>query len=186
MIQLPPCSPYSPRTTPLGPLTHLVRPPIVPIVPSPTPDDPPWSPHPLLTTPLGPLTHPGQLLKSDLVWTDHVWSCSGCINALICHGAGCGLNKSWLFSCPDQHLIIFIYSLVLFPWCPWKCRNECIQTYRTFHMLHATCYMLHVTYMSQVLGCTSYVIYCMLEMHCILFWVHPNVSHMSTCHLLRK
>ena len=44
--------------------------------------------------------------------------------------------------------------------------------------------MLHVTYMSQVLGCTSYVIYCMFEMHCILFWVHPNVSHMSTCHLL--
>ena len=44
--------------------------------------------------------------------------------------------------------------------------------------------MLHVTYVSQILGCTSYVIYCMLEMHCILFWVHPNISHMSTCHLL--
>ena len=58
----------------------------------------------------------------------------------------------------------------------------------TCHMLHVTCH--HVTcYMSPchklyVLYCTSYVIYCILEMPCILFWFQPNISHMSTCHML--
>ena len=60
------------------------------------------------------------------------------------------------------------------------------------HITHFTCYMSHVIcympqviwYMSHVSCCTSYVIYCMLEMPCILFWFHPNISHMSTCHML--
>ena len=43
-------------------------------------NDPPWSPHSPLTTPLGLLTHLGQLIKSDLVWTDLGRSCSGCNN----------------------------------------------------------------------------------------------------------
>ena len=48
-------------------------------------------------------------------------------------------------------------------------------------MLHVTNYMMHVT----CLKCTSYVIYCMLEMPCILFWFHPNLSHMLhvTCYM---
>ena len=42
-----------------------------------------------------------------------------------------------------------------------------------------------IWYMSHVLCCTSYVIYCMLEMPCILFWFHPNLSHMLhvTCYM---
>ena len=51
------------------------------------------------------------------------------------------------------------------------------------HMLHVT--MSHVTcHKLYVLYCTSYVIYCILEMPCILFWFQPNISHMSTCHML--
>ena len=37
-----------------------------------TPDDHPLCPWSTQMTPLGPLTHLGQLIKSDLVWTDHV------------------------------------------------------------------------------------------------------------------
>ena len=52
-------------------------------------------------------------------------------------------------------------------------------------MWHVTCYMSHVTCCKlYVLCCTSYVIYCILEMPCILLWFHPNISHMSTCHML--
>ena len=41
----------------------------------------------------------------------------------------------------------------------------------TCYMFHVTSYMLHVT--------LSY----MLEMPCILFWVHLNIYHMSNCHM---
>ena len=71
-----------------------------------------------------------------------------------------------------------------------KCHNAIMSTFK--HITHFTCYMSHVIcympqviwYMSHVSCCTSYVIYCMLEMPCILLWFHPNISHMSTCHML--
>ena len=60
--------------------------------------------------------------------------------------------------------------------------------YRNLYVINEqplTCYKSHVTCCKlYVLCCTSYVIYCILEMPCILLWFHPNISHMSTCHML--
>ena len=61
----------------------------------------------------------------------------------------------------------------------------CYMLHVTCHMLYVTCYMSHVTCHKLYVTChMSYVARHMSWMPCILFWVHPNISHMSTWHML--